>query len=129
MYFKNLIDFNPIFMKENLIKEESFDYALKAIELYKILIKRKEFILSKQFLRSSTSIGANVAEATAGFSKRDFIYKMGIASKEARESFYWIRLIEASALVDYDFKSLKEDAQKLIRILTSIVKTAQSSLK
>ena len=116
-------------MKENLIKEESFDYALKAIELYKILIKRKEFILSKQFLRSSTSIGANVAEATAGFSKRDFIYKMGIASKEARESFYWIRLIEASALVDYDFKSLKEDAQKLIRILTSIVKTAQSSLK
>lgn len=83
-------------MKTNLIKEKSFGFSLKAIDLYKNLILHKEFILSKQFLRSATSIGANVNEATAAISLKDFTAKMSIASKEAREALYWINLLEAS---------------------------------
>jgi four helix bundle protein len=109
-------------MKENLIKERSFDFALKAIELYKLLLTKNEFVLSKQFLRSSTSIGANVQEAVAGFSKKDFAVKMSIASKEARETLYWLNLIESAGFVDFDMSVLKDDCERLIRILTSIVK-------
>ncbi len=81
--------------KENIILERSFDFALLIIELYKQLIAEKEFVLSKQLLRSGTSIGANVEEATAAISKRDFAYKMSISSKEARETRYWLRLLDA----------------------------------
>ena len=86
-------------------------------------------MLSKQFLRSATCIGANVEEALAGCSRRDFAAKMSISSKEARETFYWIRLIEAGNFVEYDFEPIKEESERLIRILTSILKTTQSSLK
>lgn len=113
-------------MKENIIKSKSFDFALKAIELYKKLLAKNEFVLSKQFLRSATSIGANVEEADAGYSKRDFAAKMSIASKEARESLYWLKLIEASKFVEYDFKYLKSECDTIIKILTAIVKTAQT---
>jgi len=116
-------------MKENLIKEKSFEFALMAIDLYKLLLKKNEYMLSKQFLRSATSIGANVEEALAGYSRRDFAAKMSISSKEARETFYWIRLIEAGNFVEYDFEPIKEESERLIRILTSILKTTQSSLK
>jgi four helix bundle protein len=115
-------------MKENLIEQKSFEFALMAIELYKLLVKKNEYVLSKQFLRSSTSIGANVQEATAAYSKRDFAAKMSISSKEARETLYWIRLIEAGKFVDYDFKPLRTEAERLIRILTSIVKSTQQSI-
>ena len=71
-------------MKQNLIKEKSFEFALQAIELYKLLLKENEYVLSKQFLRSATSIGANIEEATAAYSTKDFAAKMSIASKEAR---------------------------------------------
>lgn len=77
-------------MKESIIKNKSLEFAKKSIDLYKLLIEDKEYVLSKQFLRSSTSIGANVNEALAGISKRDFTAKMSISSKEARESLYWI---------------------------------------
>lgn len=77
-------------MKDNIVVKKSFDFALKIIELYEILNMEKEFIISKQILRSGTSIGANIQEATAGFSKKDFVYKMSIASKEARETRYWL---------------------------------------
>jgi four helix bundle protein len=80
-------------MKESKVKNKSFEFALKIIELYKFLQEQKEFILSKQLLRSGTSIGANINEALAGVSKADFTNKMAIASKEARESLYWLELL------------------------------------
>jgi four helix bundle protein len=88
--------------KENVILNKSFDFALQIIELYKQLVSGKEFILSKQLLRSGTSIGANIEEATAAISKKDFIHKMSIASKEARETRYWLRLPDKSKLVNID---------------------------
>lgn len=115
-------------MKENIIAKKSFDFALTSMELYKLLLAKNEFVLSKQFFRSSTSIGANVQEASAAYSRKDFAAKMSISSKEARETLYWIKLIEASNLVQYDFKSLKNESEELIRILTSIVKTTQDKL-
>ena len=88
---------------KNIIREKSFQFSLNIIELYKKLINNKEYVLSKQLLRSATSIGANVEEATAAQTKRDFITKMSIASKEARESKYWLRLLKESKLVENDF--------------------------
>jgi four helix bundle protein len=102
---------------------------LLAIHLYKELQRHKEYELSKQFLRSATSIGANVEEAMAGYSKRDFAAKMSISSKEARETYYWLQLIDKGEFVDYDFTKINEECQRLIRILTSIVKTTQNDLK
>jgi len=88
---------------DNIIQEMTFDFSLQLISLYKILVEKKEFVLSRQLLRSGTSIGANVEEATAAQSKRDFISKMAIASKEARETRYWLRLLEQSKLVDIEY--------------------------
>lgn len=91
--------------KDNIILEKSFNFALQIIELYKQLITEKEFVLSKQLLRGGTSIGANAEEATAAMSKKDFTAKMSIASKEARETRYWIRLLDKSKLVNIDFNA------------------------
>ena len=88
--------------------------------------EQKEFILSKQVVRSGTSIGANVEEATAGQSKKDFISKMAISSKEARETNYWLRLLRDSQLCkDIDYTNLINESEEIIKILTSIVKTSQ----
>lgn len=115
-------------MKPNLIKEKAFAFSFLAVDLYKSLIENKEYILSKQFLRSATSIGPNVEEANAAYSTKDFTAKMSIASKEARESLYWIKLIGYGEFIPYDFEELKEENLRIIRILTSIVKTTQSKL-
>jgi four helix bundle protein len=115
--------------KENLIKEKTFNFALSIIELYKICKSQNEFILSKQLLRSGTSIGANVKEALAGFSEKDFLHKMSIASKEARETQYWIDLLSQSQLVKFDESQYKTDIQSIVNILTSIVKTLQVKLR
>ena len=92
-------------MKENIVKTKSFDFALKSINLYKKLIAKNEFVLSKQFLRSATSIGANIEEANAGYSKKDFSAKMSIASKEARETLYWLKLLEAGNFIEFEFSA------------------------
>lgn len=86
-------------MKNNPIKERSFKFALSIIKLYKKLQGQNEFIISKQLLRSGTSIGANIEEATAVQSKKDFLHKMSIASKEARETSYWLRLLKDGDLI------------------------------
>ena len=112
-------------MKYNLIKEKSFSFSLQAIELYKLLKKNHEFTLANQFFKSSTSIGANIYEATAGISYRDFTAKMSIASKEARETLYWLDLIEAGEFVKYDFFPIKQEAIEIANILSSIVKSCQ----
>jgi four helix bundle protein len=88
---------------------------------------RNEFVISKQLLRSGTSIGANIEEATAGQSRKDFASKMAISSKEARETYYWLRLLRDSNMVgELDFSKLVNDCEEIIRILTAIVKAVQS---
>ena len=115
-------------MKESIVQEKSFQFSLKIIRLYKKLLIEKEYILSKQLLRSGTSIGANIEEALAGQSKRGFTAKMSITSKEARETKYWLRLLKESELTNLEVKSLILDIDELIRILTSVVKTSQQNL-
>ena len=110
------------------IIELSFSFSLKIISLYRQLLDKKEFILSKQLLRSGTSIGANIEEATAAQSTKDFILKMTIASKEARETRYWLRLLQESKLVNLDYEPYLEDIEIIIRVLTKIVKTSQENL-
>jgi len=108
---------------KSIVAEKSFEFSLKIVELYQRLKLKNEFVLSKQLLRSATSIGANVEEALAAQSRRDFLSKMSIASKEARETRYWLRLMKASKLENEDYSALLAQAEELSRMLTSIVKT------
>jgi four helix bundle protein len=110
-------------MAKSVIHEKSFHFALEVIELFKKLQIEREYVLSKQLLRSGTSIGANVEEAIAGQSRRDFLSKMAVASKEARETRYWLTLLQKSNLTKTDLNQAIKNNEELIRILTSIVKT------
>ena len=111
------------------VYEKSFEFALAIVELYKKLIAQREYVLSKQLLRSGTSIGANIVEASAAYSKGDFAYRMSVASREARETNWWLRLLQKSQLVTVDLNDEIESCDELIKLLTSIVKTSQESLK
>jgi len=115
-------------MAESLIQKKSFEFSLKIIRLYKRLQTQREFVLSNQLLRSGTSIGANVEEASAGQSRKDFVAKMSIAAKEARETRYWLRLLQASQLVEVNVSEELSHIEELIRILTSIIKTTRETL-
>ena len=110
----------------NPIEQKSFEFALLTIEKYKEMCSQKEYIISKQLLRSGTSIGANIQEAQAAISKRDFTSKMSISSKEARETRYWLLLSKYGNLTNLDFDNLIEKCEELIKMLTSIVKTSQA---
>jgi four helix bundle protein len=113
-------------MQQSLVKQKSYAFALKAIEAFRGLEARNEWVLSKQMLRSATSIGANIEEALAGQSRADFLSKMSIASKEARETNYWLRLLRDSKLLPERIaKELLMDSDELLRMLTSIVKTTK----
>ena len=114
--------------KTNIIKL-SYNFSLTMISLHKDLVKQQEFVISKQLLRSSTSIGANVFEASAAITKRDFAHKMSIASKEARETYYWLKLLKDSHLSNYDLSTHIKDVRSIIFILTAIVKTTQRRIK
>jgi len=118
-------------LKNNVVLEKSFDFAVRIVKLYKYLCdEKKEYVLSKQLLKSGTSIGANINEAQAGQSKRDFIAKMSIASKEARESKYWIKLLIKTDYLDRDniyTKSLVNDTEEMVKLLTSIVKSSKET--
>jgi four helix bundle protein len=106
-------------------REKSYRFALVIIDLFKRLEERREYVISKQLLKSGTSIGANVVEASAAESRRDFVHKMAIASKEARETSYWLQLLSESDLAPgIDVSTELELVEELIRLLTSIVKTA-----
>ena len=109
---------------ENKILELSFDFSLQMISLYKMLVEHREYVLSRQLLKSGTSIGANIEEAGAAQSRKDFISKMSIASKEARETRYWLRLLDRSKLVDIDYSSYLISIEHIVNILTKIVKTS-----
>lgn len=114
---------------DNVIVEKSKAFALRIIKLYKYLCnEKKEYILSKQILRSGTSIGANVKEAIRGQSKADFYAKMNIALKESSETEYWLELLHESDYIDdKSFKDIYFDCQELLRLLMSITKTQKGS--
>ncbi len=118
-------------MNENIIESKSFDFAVRIVNLYRVLTKEKtEYILSKQLLKSGTSIGANVAEAEKGQSRADFNAKMNVALKEANETDYWLRLLYATEyLNEKEFSSIKNDIDEIIAILTSICKKTNNSEK
>ena len=117
--------------QDNIVLDKSFAFAVRIVKLYKHLCsEQKEYVLSKKLLRSATSIGANVNEAQAGQSKADFIAKMSIASKEARESKYWIDLLVKTDYLDINenyVQSLVLDIEEIIKLLTSIVKSSQGN--
>lgn len=113
--------------KDNIIRSKSFDFSVRIVNLYKVLYyERNEKTLSKQLLRSGTSIGANIEEGIAAFSKKEFIYKLQISYKEANESFYWIKLLHRTDYIkDVEFESLKLNLEEIIRLLTSIIKSSK----
>ena len=112
-------------MTDNVIKTKSYAFALRIVKLYKYLSsEKKEFILSKQLLRSGTSIGANVAEAVGGITKADFSAKLAIAYKEALETEYWLQLLKDAEILDETaFNSIFKDCVELSKILFTILKT------
>ena len=112
-------------MKENIIQDKTKKFALRIIKLYKFLYsEKKEHTLSKQILRSGTSIGANVKEAIVAYTKPDFYAKMSIALKEANETEYWLELLHESEYIETDaFQSIYKECKEIIKILMSISKT------
>ena len=115
-------------MSDNVIQEKSYQFALRIVKLCLWLKASKHFELSSQLLRSGTGIGANVEEALAGHTKKDFLHKMNIATKEAREAHYWLRLLRDSGIFsESQADSIINESGELIKILTSIVKTGQEN--
>ena len=112
-------------MNENAIVDKTLEFAVRIVNVYKYLITEKnEYVMSKQLLRSGTSIGANVAEGERGQSKPDFRAKMSIALKEANETKYWLTLLHRTEyLTDKEFESLETDVKEILAILTAICKT------
>lgn len=106
----------------------TFDFAIQMVELYKKLITEKEFVLSKQLFRCGTSIGAYVEESVAAQSRKDFIAKLSIASKEARETRYFLKLLSGSKLVDLDYSVYLNSINSIINILTKIIITTQKNM-
>lgn len=117
-------------MKDNIVKTKSFDFAIRIVKLYQYLCTdKKEFILSKQLLRSGTSIGAMIREAEHAESKNDFIHKFSIAQKEANEALYWLELLKATDyLNEKEFENINNDATSILKLITSILKTTKQQL-
>ena len=115
-------------MKEIIVRDKAFKFAVRIVRLNIYLRETKrEYVLSKQILRSGTSIGANIEEATGGVSTADFIYKLSIAYKEARETHYWLRLFHETGLIDDKiFKSLEKDCTEILKILYTIIKNLKN---
>ena len=117
--------------KENVVKDKSFDFALRVVKLYQYLTTdKKEYVLSKQVLRSGTAIGALVREAEHAESKADFTHKMSIALKEANETLYWLDLLfKADYMTSKSYQSIHLDANTLVSLLVSIVKTSKKRME
>lgn len=118
-------------MKENVVKQKSYPFAIKVVMLCKWLMEtKKEFVQRKQLLRSGTGIGALVRESEQAESKPDFIHKLSIALNEANETEYWLCLLKDTGYISSDdFSTIAADAQKLLRLLTSIIKSAKGGTK
>lgn len=117
-------------MKNNIVRNKSFDFAVRIVKLYQYLNNdKKEFILAKQLLRSGTSVGAMIREAEHAESKSDFIHKFAIAQKEANETVYWLELLKATDyLNEKEFQNISNDAITILKLITSILKTSKSQL-
>jgi len=117
-------------MRDNVLKIKSFALAIRIVKLYQFLsIEKKEFVLSKQLLRSGTSVGAIVREAEHAESKADFIHKMSIGQKEINETIYWIELLKETGYLTFNqHKSINNDATEIIKIITSIIKSVKSGI-
>lgn len=117
-------------MRENVVKNKSFAFAVRVVRLYQFLCNdKKEFILSKQLMRSGTSVGAMVREAEHAETKADFRHKMGIAQKEINESIYWMELLkETDYLTLEQFESLNNDGIEILKLITAIIKTSKTNI-
>ena len=115
--------------KESIVEQKAFKFAVRVINLYKFLQEtKKEFVMSKQILRSGTSIGANVNEALSSESSSDFIHKLSIAGKEVRETSYWLRLLQETQFIDSNaFDSIHAECLELLKILNSIILTTKQN--
>ena len=115
---------------DNVIQIKSYDFAVRIVKVYQFLCnEKKEFVLSKQLLRSGTSIGANIEEAIGGQSDKDFFAKLNIAYKEARETMYWFRLLKDSDILnEKESDSLMKDCDELLKIIGTIIKTMKVKL-
>ena len=115
-------------MKESILKSKSFSLAVRIVKLYKYLCEqKKEYVLSKQVLRSGTSVGAMVREAEYSESKADFAHKMGIARKELNETLYWLELLlQTEYITQIEYDSLSTDAIEIIKMLTTSIKTTKN---
>jgi four helix bundle protein len=113
---------------ENVIKEKSFSFAIRIVKLYQYLCnEKKEFVLAKQLLRCGTSVGANIEESIGGQSDKDFLSKISISYKEARETIYWIKLLAATDYInDIQAQSMLADAEELCKILGKIQLTLKN---
>ena len=118
-------------MPESVLSTRSFAFALRAVKLYQFMLEEhREFVLSKQFLRAGTSIGANIQESVHAQSKTDFIHKLSIAQKEANETNYWLRLLSGSGYVEERLaNSFITDCEELQRMLAASIKTSKANLR
>ncbi|MBE0648315.1 MAG: four helix bundle protein [Bacteroidales bacterium] len=115
--------------KENIILEKAYRFALRIIRLYQYLVIKREFILAGQILKAGTSIVANLEEAMGGISRKDFLAKVSISYKEARESKLWLRLLRDSGILsEKEADSMLRDCEELLKIIGSIQKTTKSTL-
>ncbi len=129
LFHKLKVDSGELKVSESILKTKSYNFALRTVKLYKYLVdEKKEYVLSKQILRSGTSIGANIEEANQAQSKADFIHKLSIAHKEAFETHYWLRLLRDSEILETKIaQSLFEDCEEIQKILTSSIKTSKNT--
>ncbi len=114
-------------MKENIVVDKSYKFAIRIINLYKFLVaEKKEYVISKQILRSGTSIGANINEAQSAESKMDFVHKLSISAKEIRETEYWLKLLNETDYIDkISFDSICSECNELLKIINSIILTSK----
>ena len=115
--------------KDNIIRSKSFDFSVRIVNLYKILYyERNEKVISRQLIRSGTSVGANIEEGIAAFSKKEFIFKLQISYKEAFESRYWLKLLfKTEYIKQSEFESLLFDVEEIIKIITVIFKSSKGN--
>lgn len=118
-------------MRENIVKEKSLDFAVRIVKLAQYLsAEKKEFILSKQIMRSGTSVGAMVRESEHAESKADFIHKLSIAQKEINETIYWLELLMKTDYLDHnEYSSINADAIEIIKLITSIIVSTRNNIK
>ncbi len=116
--------------KKTPLKNKSFAFAVRIVKAYKFLIEKREYVLSKQLLRSGTAIGALYREAQHAESTADFIHKLAIAQKETNETLYWLELLkETNHFSEKEFQSLFDECEELIKLITSIIKTTKLTKK